>query len=51
MNTLPEKISLVMRSYNEAWAIEDTLNSVSDQAYPGEIELIVIDSASTDGSH
>ena len=51
MNTLPEKISLVMRSYNEAWAIEDTLKGVFDQDYPGEIELIVIDSASTDGSH
>ncbi|WP_269539089.1 glycosyltransferase family 2 protein [Cerasicoccus fimbriatus] len=51
MNNLPESISLVMRSYNEAWAIGDTLKSVFDQDYPGKIELIVIDSASTDGSH
>jgi rhamnosyltransferase len=40
-----------MRSYNEAWAIEDTLNGIFEQDYPGEIELIVIDSGSTDGSH
>jgi rhamnosyltransferase len=51
MSTLPDKISLVMRSYNEAWAIEDTLNGIFDQDYTGEIELIVIDSGSTDGSH
>ncbi|MEO0509163.1 MAG: glycosyltransferase [Verrucomicrobiota bacterium] len=51
MSTLPDRISLVMRSYNEAWAIEDTLNGIFNQDYDGEIELIVIDSASTDGSH
>jgi rhamnosyltransferase len=51
MNPLPEHISLVMRSYNEAWAIEDTLKAVFDQDYGGSIELIVIDSGSTDGSH
>ncbi|WP_309383922.1 glycosyltransferase [Cerasicoccus frondis] len=51
MNQLPDSISLVMRSYNEAWAIGDTLKAVFDQDYPGKIELIVIDSASTDGSH
>ncbi|MGB0745029.1 MAG: glycosyltransferase family 2 protein, partial [Opitutales bacterium] len=51
MSTLPEKISLVMRSYNEAWAIEETLRGIFDQDYTGEIELIVIDSGSTDGSH
>ena len=51
MPTLPSKISLVMRSYNEAWAIDDTLKQVFAQDYEGEIELIVIDSGSTDGSH
>jgi rhamnosyltransferase len=51
MNPLPENISLVMRSYNEAWAIADTLKAVFDQDYSGKIELIVIDSGSTDGSH
>jgi rhamnosyltransferase len=40
-----------MRSYNEAWALEDTLKGVFSQHYTGEIELIVIDSGSTDGSH
>ncbi len=47
---LPETVSLVMRSYNEAWALGDTLAGVFDQDYAGRIELIVIDSGSTDGS-
>ena len=51
MNDLPSEISLVMRSYNEAWAIDDTLRAIFEQDYEGSIELIVIDSASTDGSH
>jgi len=51
MNPLPESISVVMRSYNEAWAIGDTLRALFDQDYAGQIDLIVIDSASTDGSH
>ncbi len=51
MNSLPENISLVMRSYNEAWAIDETLKAVFSQDYTGGIELIVIDSGSTDGSH
>lgn len=51
MNDLPNKISLVMRSYNEAWAIDATLRGVFEQDYSGEIELIVIDSGSSDGSH
>lgn len=51
MNSIPENITLVMRSYNEAWAINDTLKAVFEQEYTGSIELIVIDSGSTDGSH
>lgn len=51
MTTRPDQISVVMRSYNEAWAIEDTLKGIFDQDYAGRIELIVIDSGSTDGSH
>lgn len=51
MKPLPDAISVVMRSYNEAWAIADTLKALFAQDYEGQIELIVIDSASTDGSH
>ena len=40
-----------MRSYNEAWAIHETLKELFNQDYSGNIELIVIDSGSTDGSH
>ena len=39
-----------MRSFNEAWAIGETLRQLAAQDFAGEIELIVIDSGSTDGS-
>ena len=39
-----------MRSYNEAWAIKDTIPAVLNQDFDGDIELIVIDSGSSDGS-
>lgn len=42
-------ISIVMRSYNEAWALKETLPALAAQDYPN-VELIVIDSGSTDGS-
>lgn len=38
-----------MRSFNEGWALRDTLPAVQAQEY-GDWELIVIDSGSTDGS-
>ncbi|MGN6387713.1 MAG: glycosyltransferase family 2 protein [Verrucomicrobiota bacterium] len=42
-------VSIIMRSYNEAWALKDTLQALKDQDYRNW-ELIVIDSGSTDGS-
>lgn len=42
-------ISIVMRSYNEAWALTETLPALAAQEYQ-PFELIVIDSGSTDGS-
>ncbi|MBE2286273.1 MAG: glycosyltransferase [Prosthecobacter sp.] len=42
-------ISIVMRSYNEAWALKETLPALAAQAY-APFELIVIDSGSSDGS-
>jgi rhamnosyltransferase len=42
-------ISLIMRSYNEAWALRETLRALKAQEYRNW-ELIVIDSGSTDGS-
>ncbi|MBB5350877.1 rhamnosyltransferase [Haloferula luteola] len=50
MNPLPEAVSVVMRSFNEGWAIGDTLRELFDQDFPGEIDLIVIDSGSSDES-
>ena len=46
--TAPE-VSIVMRSFNEAWALRDTLAMLRRQVGPSW-ELIVIDSGSSDGS-
>ncbi len=42
-------VSIIMRSYNEAWALRQTLPALKVQEYRNW-ELIVIDSGSTDGS-
>jgi rhamnosyltransferase len=42
-------VSIIMRSYNEAWALKETLPALATQDYKNW-ELIVIDSGSTDGS-
>jgi len=42
-------ISIILRSYNEGWALKDTLSALRAQEYKNW-ELIVIDSGSTDGS-
>jgi rhamnosyltransferase len=42
-------VSIIIRSFNEAWALRETLPALQGQDYPGW-ELIVIDSGSTDGS-
>ena len=43
------RVSIILRSFNEAWALQDTLPALRDQDYRNW-ELIVIDSGSTDGS-
>ena len=42
-------VSVIMRSYNEGWALRETLPALQAQDYKNW-ELIVIDSGSTDGS-
>jgi len=42
-------VSIIMRSYNEGWALRETLPALMAQDYKNW-ELIVIDSGSTDGS-
>jgi rhamnosyltransferase len=47
---MPEApVSIILRSFNEAWALRDTLPALQAQNYR-PWELIVIDSGSTDGS-
>jgi rhamnosyltransferase len=43
------KVSIILRSYNEGWALKETLPALAAQDY-NNWELIVIDSGSTDGS-
>ena len=42
-------VSIILRSFNEGWALKDTLPALRAQDYKNW-ELIVIDSGSTDGS-
>ncbi|HSY16754.1 MAG TPA: glycosyltransferase family 2 protein [Candidatus Acidoferrales bacterium] len=42
-------VSIIIRSYNEAWALRETLPALSGQDYKNW-ELILIDSGSSDGS-
>ena len=42
-------VSIIMRSFNEGWALQETLPRLQAQEYKNW-ELIVIDSGSTDGS-
>ena len=42
-------VSIIMRSFNEGWALRDTLPALQRQEHRNW-ELIVIDSGSTDGS-
>ena len=42
-------VSIILRSYNEGWALSDTLHALRAQDFTNW-ELIVIDSGSTDGS-
>src|SRR5712664_837133 len=42
-------VSIIMRSFNEGWALRETLPALAAQEYRNW-ELIVIDSGSTDGS-
>jgi rhamnosyltransferase len=42
-------VSIIMRSFNEGWALRETLPALRAQEY-SNWELIVIDSGSTDGS-
>ncbi|MBU1691276.1 MAG: glycosyltransferase [Gammaproteobacteria bacterium] len=46
---VPARISVIMPCYNAASFVEEAVNCVMGQTYP-EVELIVVDDGSTDGS-
>ena len=43
-------VSIIIAAYNEEKVIEATLNSVLENDYPGEREIIVVDDGSSDGT-
>lgn len=45
----PSRISVIMPCYNAAAFVEEAVNCVMNQTYP-DVELIVVDDGSTDGS-
>ena len=47
---LPDAVSVVMRNKDEGEVVDATLKMLNSQDYKGKIELIVIDSGSTDCS-
>ncbi|MEM1510004.1 MAG: glycosyltransferase [Thermofilaceae archaeon] len=45
------KVTVIIPTYNESKLIKEKLNNIYEQDYPKElIEIVVIDSASTDGT-
>lgn len=46
---IPTRISVIMPCYNAANFVEEAVNCVMNQTYP-DVELIVVDDGSTDGS-
>lgn len=45
-----KKISFVIPSYNSAWCLAHAVKSCQEQKYDGEIEIVVVDDASTDST-
>lgn len=43
-------VSIVIRTFNEANAIGETLASIRSQEFNGSVEIVVVDSESTDGT-
>ena len=43
-------ISILIAAYNEAGSIEETIRSIALQAYPGKLDVIVVDDGSSDGT-
>src|SRR3954468_13338092 len=43
-------VTILIAAYNEARAIAETIHSIAKQQYPGELEVLVIDDGSRDGT-
>jgi peptidoglycan/xylan/chitin deacetylase (PgdA/CDA1 family) len=44
------RVSVIIPAFNEEELLGDCLDSILDQDYQGEVEIIVVDNASTDGT-
>jgi rhamnosyltransferase len=50
MSSIYPPVSVMIRTFNvEAW-IQETLATLVTQDYPGEVEILIVDSGSTDGT-
>ena len=49
MSSAPD-VSILIRTLNEADALPETMRAILDQACGREIEFVVVDSGSTDGT-
>src|SRR5665213_2786201 len=47
---LLKKLSVLMPVYNERWTVEEIVSRVLDVCLPLDLELIIVDDGSTDGS-
>ena len=50
INPTPELVSVILPVRNEADHIEAAIESILDQSYPGDLEVVVADGMSTDGT-
>lgn len=46
----PPTVSVVAAVHNKASSLRDFMTRFADQTYPGQVELVLVDDASTDGS-
>jgi len=51
LNILLPDISILISAYNEEEYIQQTLDSICQQNYPGKVQIVVIDDGSTDNTH
>ncbi|MEU7862199.1 bifunctional polysaccharide deacetylase/glycosyltransferase family 2 protein [Nonomuraea sp. NPDC049141] len=47
---VPPPVTVIVPAYNEAAGIQATVRSLAETAYPGQVEILVVDDGSTDST-